>query len=112
MTRSPKKWRHESFLDAITNEAVGLFDLTVCLWMSNGCKSDIDPSFFTELHEFSRSEVGAIISDDAMRDPESTGDHLEEIDSRNSSLVCDGYDFNPLGELVDCNQQVGVIAVS
>jgi hypothetical protein len=39
--------------DVITDEAVGLFDLTVCLRVSNGCKADIDPSFLSELHELS-----------------------------------------------------------
>ena len=80
--------------------------------MSNGCKADVDPSFLAELHELSRGEVGAIISDDAVRDPEPAGDHFEEVDSCSGSLVCDWYRFDPLSELVDRDEQVRVVAVS
>ena len=45
--------------------------------------------------------VGAIISDDAMRDPESARDHLEEVDSCSGSLACDWYCFDPLSKFVD-----------
>ena len=41
---------------------------------------------------------------------EAAGDALEELDGYSSRLVGDGYGFDPLGELVDCNQQEGVTA--
>ena len=111
MPRSPKEWHHETFLDAITYETIGFFNLAVCLRVSNGCKADVDPSFLAELHELSRSEVGAIIGDDAMRDPEPARNHLEEVDSCSGSLACDWYCFDPLSKFVDCDEQMCVVAV-
>ena len=89
---------------SVAHEAVGLFDLAVRLRVSNRCKTNVNASVFAEFHEFSRSEVRAIVRDDAMGDPESAGDHLEEIDHRRGSRVCDWYSFDPLGELVDSDK--------
>ena len=111
MSRSSKKWRHETFLDAITYETIGLFDLSVCLRVSNGCKADVDSSILAELHELPRGEVGAIIGDDAVRDSEPARNHLEEVDSCSGSLACDWYCFNPLSKFVDCDEQMCVVAV-
>ena len=91
MTGSPKKWRQKAFLDAITYEAVGLFDLTIGLRVSDSREADIDSSVLAKLHEFSRSEVGAIVGDDAVRNPESACNHLEEVDNCSSAGVRDRY---------------------
>ena len=45
-----------------------------------------------------------------MRDPESTRNHCEEIDYCSSSLIRNRYCFDPLVELVDCDEQMSVIA--
>ena len=99
MTSSPKKWHHKALLDAITYEAVGLFDLTIGLRVSDRREADIDSSVLAKLHEFSRSEVGAIVGDDAVGNPESARNHLEEIDNCSGTSVRDRYSFDPLGKL-------------
>ena len=43
-----------------------------------------------------------------MRDPESASDHPEEVDGCSGSLVCNGHNFDPLGELVDGDEQMRV----
>ena len=101
MPSCSKKGRHEPFFYSIADEAVGLFDLAVRLRVGNRCKTNVDASVFAEFHEFSRSEVRALVRDNAMGDPESAGDHLEEIDRRRGSSVCNRYCFDPFGEFFD-----------
>ena len=112
MTSGPKKWRHKALLNAVTYEAVGLFDLTIGLRVSDIREADINSSVFAKLHKFSRSEVRAIVGDDAVRNPKSACNHLEEVDNCSGSLVRDRYSFDPLGKLVDCDEQMSVITVS
>ena len=102
----------ESLLDARTYEAVGLFDLTVCLRVSDRREANIDFSVLAKLHEFSRSEVGAIVGDDAVRNPESARNHLEEVDNCSSASVRDRYSFDPLGKLIDGDEQMSVVTMS
>ena len=67
-----------------------------------------DAEVVAEVMEFSGREVAPVVSEDAMRYAESTGDALEEFHSRGGRLVRDRYGFYLLGELVDCNQEMRV----
>jgi hypothetical protein len=58
--------------------------------------------------KFARGEVGAVVSDDAVRHAVSVDDGLEELDRRSRFLIGDWDSFDPLGELVNGNQQVSV----
>ena len=64
---------------------------------------ELDAEVVAEVVEFSGCEVAPVVSEDAMRDAESTGDAMKEFHSRGGRLVRDGDGFDPLGELVDCN---------
>ena len=55
-----------------------------------------------------RGEVTAVISDDAVRNPESAGDHFLEVDSRSGFLIRDRHCFDPLGEFIDSDKQMSV----
>ena len=76
--------------------------------MSDRRKIELYAELIAESVEFSRGEVAAVIGEDAVRHAETTSDAFEEVDGSSSELVRDGYSFNPLGELIDCNQQVCV----
>ena len=67
-----------------------------------------DILLFAEGPEFFGCEVGSIVRDDAIGNPEAIYDRLNEIDCCSGSRTCDGYWFNPLGELVDCYQEMCV----
>ena len=57
-------------------------------------------------------EPKVLPGDDAVRNPESARNHFEEVDNCSGSLVRDRYSFDPLGKLVDCDEQMSVITVS
>lgn len=76
--------------------------------MSYRCKTELDAELFAELVEFSGGEVAPIVNKDVVRDAESTGDALEELDGCNGRLVGDGDGLYPLGEFVDCCQKMCV----
>jgi hypothetical protein len=61
-----------------------------------------------EVQELSASELGAIVSDDGVRDPEAMDDVGEERHRLFGPDAVQGSDLNPLGEFVDSDQQVRV----
>jgi hypothetical protein len=64
---------------------------------------ELDAEVFGEVLEFARSEVGAVVGDDAVRDVVPVDDGLEEFDRRGRLLVGDWNSLYPLGELVHCD---------
>ena len=76
--------------------------------MSYRSEVELDAEVVAEVVEFSGCEVAPVVSEDAMRYAESTGDAFEEFHGRGGRLVRDRYGFYPLGELVDCYQEMRV----
>ena len=76
--------------------------------MSYRSEVELNAEVVAEVVEFSGCEVAPVISKDAVRHAESTGDAFEEFYGRGSRLVRDRHGFYPLGELVDCYQEVRV----
>jgi hypothetical protein len=76
--------------------------------MRHRCVLDLDTELFSEFWKFARGEVGAVVSDDAVRYSVSVDDGLKELDRRSCFLIGDGDRFDPLGELVDGDQKVSV----
>jgi len=60
-----------------------------------------------ELREFSPSELRAVVSDYGVGYSKSMDDVREKQHCLFGLDLCDGSDLNPLGELVDCDKQVG-----
>jgi hypothetical protein len=61
-----------------------------------------------ECQEFLARELGAIVGDDRIRDPKPEDNINEEQNSLLRLDLADGSSLDPLGELVDCHQQVSV----
>ena len=76
--------------------------------MSYGSEVELDAEVFAEVMELSGCEVAPVISKDAVRYAESTGDALKEFHGRGGRLIRDRYGLYPLGELVDCYQEMHV----
>jgi hypothetical protein len=76
--------------------------------MRHRCVLDLDAELFGELLKFAHGEVGAVVGDDAVRHTVSVDDGLEELDCRSRFLIGDWDSFDPLGELVNDDQQVSV----
>jgi hypothetical protein len=68
----------------------------------------LDAELFGELLKFARGEVGAIVGNDAIWYTVPVDDGLEKLDRRSRFLIGDWDGFDPLGELVDGDQQVSV----
>ena len=62
----------------------------------------------TSPHEFLARELGAVVGDDRVRDPEPEDDVGEEQNCLLGFDLADGPSLDPLGEFVDRHQQVGV----
>ena len=69
--------------------------------MRNRSEADVYSSILAEFLKLFRGEVTVVIGDDAVRDPESAGDHLEEVLNCGGTLIHDRHGLNPLGELVN-----------
>jgi hypothetical protein len=76
--------------------------------MHHRCILYLDAELFGELLKFARGEVGAVVGDDAVRHAVSVDDGLEELDRHSRFLIGDWDSFDPLGELVNGDQQVSV----
>jgi hypothetical protein len=76
--------------------------------MRHRCVLDLDAELFGELLKFARGEVGAIVGDDAVWYAVSVDDGFEKLDRRSRFLIGDWDSFDPLGELVNGDQQVSV----
>ena len=60
-----------------------------------------DVVLVTEAKEFFAGELGAVVGDDGVRDPEAVDDVGEELDGFLGVDPSNGPGFDPLGELVD-----------
>ena len=60
------------------------------------------------LHEGAACELGAVVGDDAVGDPEAAHETLDELDCGAGWDSADGFHFRPLGELVDGDVEVAV----
>jgi hypothetical protein len=78
--------------------------------MRHRCVRYLDAEFFGELLEFARGEVGAVVGDDVVWHAVSVDDILKKLDHRGRFLIGDWDGFDPLGELVDGDQQVSVVS--
>ena len=76
--------------------------------MSYQGEVELDAEVVAEVVEFSGCEVAPVISEDAVRYAESTGDAFKELHGRGGCLVRDRYGFYPLGEFIDCYQEMRV----
>ena len=61
-----------------------------------------------ERQEFLACELGAVVGDDRVRDPEPEDNISKEQNSLLGSNLADGSSLDPLGEFIDCHQQVGI----
>jgi hypothetical protein len=64
---------------------------------------ELDAEVFGKVLEFARSEVGAIVGDDAVRDAVPVDNGLEEPNHRGRLLVSDQNSLYLLGEPVHCD---------
>ena len=74
--------------------------------MCHGSVADLDADLFAPVCEFQPGELSAIICDNPVRNAESDHNILEELLGLGGCDRGDGFGFNPLGELIDGDEEV------
>jgi hypothetical protein len=99
-------------LETFNDFCIGFFHQIVALWVSNGRISNLDAKIFAVPMECIIGELGPVMSDDPVWDPDPVDNRLDEIDYK---LFVD-FDhrgrFQPLGEFVDADVEIPVPFVS
>ena len=85
-----------------------MLDLAISSRVSYCRPVHMDVMLVTEVEELFAGELCAIVGDDDVGYPEPVDYVGEEEDSLLKEDVCDGSSLDPLGELVDGHQQVGI----
>src|SRR6266540_5306824 len=83
-----------------------MFYLPVTLWVCHRSVADFDAEFFAPIFEFCAGELSAIICDNPVGDAESDHNVLEEFLRFGNCDHSDRFGFNPLGELVDGDEEM------
>jgi hypothetical protein len=92
--------------EALEDFSIGSLDLSITLWMSNRRIAYLDAMILTVSLKCAAGELGPVVSDDPIQDPEPTDDGLYKL---YYGLLVDldhrGC-FRPLGELVNGDVQI------
>ena len=98
----------DPYLEALEDHAIGTLHLPIRLWVHHSRPVHAYMVAVTERQELLARELGAVVGDDRIRDPEPEDNISEEQNSLLGLCLADGSSLDPLGELVHCHQQVGV----
>src|SRR6185312_626332 len=89
------------------DHAIGTLHLPVRLWVCHSRPVHTYVEAVAERQEFLACELGAVVGDDRIRDPEPKDDVGEEQNRLLGFDLADVSSLDPLGEFVDRHQQVG-----
>ena len=92
--------------DPLKDQPVSALDLAVGFEVIDLSPIHSDSLGIVEVQELTTYELGAIVSNNAIRNSEPVDDVLDEFGHPLRLEVGDGPDFDPLGELVDGDQEV------
>jgi hypothetical protein len=84
--------------------AIGMFYLAICPWVSHDRLEHADVMVIAEFQEPFASELGAIVRDDAVGNPKAMNDVGEKQRGLLRSDVGNGTGLDPLGKLVNGNE--------
>jgi hypothetical protein len=93
-------------LEAREDFNIGSLDLSITLWMSNGCIADLDAKILTVSLKCAAGELGPVVGDDPVRDPKPSDDGLDKLDCRLLVNLDHRVCFQQLGELVNGDIQI------
>ena len=93
-------------LDPLEDPPVGMLNLAIRLGVIDRSPIHLDYPGVTEVQELVTCELSAIVSNNVTGDSEHVDDVLNEFGRLLRLEVGDGLDFDPLGELVNGDQEV------
>ena len=88
-------------LEASQDLCVGAFGLAIAPGVRHQSVADLRSKVSTIYFEEVTSELRAVVSDDAVGDPEMAHETLDVLNRETGWNGADGFHFRPLGELVD-----------
>ena len=95
-------------LEAPQDLCVGAFGLIVAPGVRHRGVADLRSKVSTICLEDIASELRAVVGDDAIRDPESAHEALDELDRRSDGDGVDSFYLRSFGELVDGDVEVEI----
>jgi hypothetical protein len=94
------------YLETIEDFSVGSLDLPITPWMSNRRIADLNAKILTVSFERAAGELGPIVGDDPVQDPQPADDGLDDLDYGLLVDLDHKSCFWPLGKLVDGDIQI------
>jgi hypothetical protein len=95
-------------LKNLKNFYVGSLHLVIALWVSNRSIASFYANIIAVSLECAAGELGPIVSDDHVRDPEPVVDGLDELDCRLLVDLDQKGHFRPFGQFVDGDIKIPV----
>ena len=97
--------------EPLKDQAISTFHLAVAPGVSHGGVVHIDVAFLAEVPEFQSGEGGAQVCDDPIGHSEPVRYLLDELGGLGCCRGRDWLHLDPLGELVDGDEYIGVAAL-
>ena len=91
-------------LEALEDHAIGTLHLPICLRVRHSRPVHAYVVAVAERREFLTRELGAVVGDDRIRNPEPEDNVSEEQNGLLGLDLANRASLDPLGELVDCYQ--------
>ena len=98
----------DPWLQSLEDHAISTLHLPVRLWVPHSRPVHTYVVAIAKRQELLACELGAVVGDDRIRDPEPEDNVSKEQNSLLGSDLADESSLDPFGEFVDCHQQVGV----
>ena len=95
-------------LEASQDLRVGAFSLAISPGVCHRSIADLRSKVSTVYFEEVTGELQAVVGDDAVEDPETAHEALDEFNRRTGWDGADSFHFRPLGELVNGDVEVAV----
>ena len=92
----------------LKDHGIHTLHLAISSWVNDGGPVDSNAIVVAESKKFLPGEECAVVSDYGVWDSKFVYDVEEELHRVFRSYSCYGFCFDPLGELIDCHQKVGV----
>jgi hypothetical protein len=94
-------------LQALQYHAVHALNLSVCAGVGDCCPIYPDIVVITEIQELLTSELGTVVGDDRVGDPEAENNALDKAHCLFGADFSQGPSLDPLSEFVNDDEQVG-----
>jgi hypothetical protein len=102
----------EYFPDGFKNQALGPLNCSIGLWVVYRCEGDLRPNPMAEIPEHSTIKILGVVDGDLLLNSVATDDVLsEEFLTGGGCYVGNRLHFNPLGEVLHCDNSKSIVSL-